>query len=676
MTVTPAPSSTPRRPWRARVAAVAVLAVGAGALTLAPGAAPTAAAAGLVPWPDCDALVAHYRTELARTATPYGLGAGGALPFPAPMTAEAGAAESGAPALAADGSATGGAVGTGPTGTNLQEAGVDEPDTVKLTDDLVLASAGGRLQVLRTGATPELLSSLPLGDGRQEGSVGAEMLVDGTRVLAVSSGFRPGPGGQPGLPETRTGSLPIDQPYGQEVVQVVLVDLADPAQPRVLETLELDGRYVSARLVDGTVRLVTSSTPSLGWVSPAEPYGPLQEQAALGRNRRTAQRLTVDQVLPAAVRRGPDGREISRERAVDCADVRHSSSAATGGSTLLVTTLRPAGGLGAVDRTAVTTDGDLVYASADRLYVATSRWGTVGPSRPADSPVSSAPGGTDEVTTEVHAFDTSSPDRTPLVASGSVSGYLSGRWALSEHEGHLRVASTSQPPWDGSARSSSSVTVLAEAGGELVERGRLDGLGPGERIHAVRYFGDLAAVVTFRQTDPLYVLDLSVPARPRRVGELKIPGFSTYLHPVGDDRLLGVGHDADASGRVTGFQLSLFDLSDLSRPTQVDRLPLGEGGSVAADDSRAFGYDPQRGLAVLPFTSYDTATGAAPSSALGVRVTADGLVEAGRLEVGPQTTVERVLLDGDLAYAVTSQGVVAVRSASLTRTGSAAFAGA
>ncbi len=471
------------------------------------------------------------------------------------------------------------------------------------------------------------------------------------------------------------GSMPIGIPLpGDHVVRLVLVDIADPGAPRILETLDLDGRYLSARLVDGTVRLVTTSTPRVAGRSPAEPSGPGQERAALEQNRRAEGQATVGQILPTAVHRGPDGAELSNAPAVDCSAVQHAQGGAPGVGTLLVTTLRPAAGLTAVRSTAVTTDGDLVYASTDRLYVATSRWGTVGPVQPGTRrAIAAAP---DDVTTEVHAFDTSSPTSTRYLGSGSVHGYLYGRWALSEHEGHLRVATTLQPPWDGGGQTSSSMVVLAEDGGRLVERGRLDGLGQDERIHAVRYFGDLAVVVTFRQTDPLYVLDLSDPARPRRLGELKIPGFSSYLHPVGDDRLLAVGQDADASGRITGFQLSLFDLTDRAHPRQVDRLALGQGHSPASEDSRAFGYHPQRRLGTLPFTSWQPGTDRSRSFALGVRVTPDfHLVEAGRLDVGPSTTVERVLIDGDIGYAVTPQGVVAMDPASLARRGSAVFAG-
>jgi hypothetical protein len=451
---------------------------------------------------------------------------------------------------------------------------------------------------------------------------------------------------------------------GTGFVSVVLVDVADPASPRVLESLELDGRYISARLVDGAVRLVTSSSPQVPVVMPVEPWGPAQERTALEQNRDAVKALTADQVLPAAIRRDGEGEVQQSGPAVDCSAVHHASDDPQGSSTLLVTTLRPAQGLAALDSTAVTTDGDLVYASLDRLYVATSRWGGAMGAR-------SIPSG--EPTTELHAFDTAAPDRTRYVGTGSVRGYVYGRWALSSHDGHLRVATTLQPPWDGGQQagqaSSSSIAVLSERDDGLVEVGRVDGLGPGEQIYAVRYFGDLATVVTFRQTDPLYVVDLAEPTRPRVLGELKIPGFSTYLHPVGDDRLLGIGQDADPTGRVTGFQVSLFDLSDLSTPLQVDRLSLGPGWSSASEDSRAVSYDPSLGLLAIPFGDER-----GRQSALGVRVEGDSLVEAGRFAVGGDWVSRTLLHDGQV-LAVTPDSVIAADAGSWRRTGTASLAG-
>ena len=151
-----------------------------------------------------------------------------------------------------------------------------------------------------------------------------------------------------------------------------------------------------------------------------------------------------------------------------------------------------------------------------------------------------------------------------------------------------------------------------------------------------------------------------------------MPGFSTYLHPVGDDRLLAVGQDATSTGRVTGLQVSLFDLSDRARPVQLDRMSLGRSTTPASQDSRAFGYDPDRRLALIPLSA-DSDTGSG-QEALGIRVTQAGtLEEAGRLAAGSSAQVERVLFDDEHVYAVSRRGVTAGTSPDLERTGAAAF---
>ena len=659
----------PRRRTLIALGTVAAVVAGLGAVQLLPGGSPVARAEGLIPYTGCDELLAHYRRQVRDSATAWGFGwgyggigiadsrGGVALAGGAPAAAEA--------ARTSGDAATGtGAVGNGATGTNLQEQGVDEPDLVKLQDGRLIALAQGRLQIVSAQAEPRLLGSLRLG----EQSYGGELLLVGDRALVVLQGWREAP--QPG------GSSAITRSFmpGVPTTRVVLVDVSGD-QPRLLEESTYDAAYVSARLVEGTVRLVTSTRPQPMVAAPVAPGG---EATALAANRRTADRLELPDVLPQYVRRTAAGTVITRGNAVSCGQTTHAENP-VGASTLLVTTLRPADGLGATDSDAVTTDGDLVYASADRLYVATSRWGTTGPVRPMDdSPKSDTSTTTveDEVTTELHAFDTSSATRTTYLGTGSVPGYVMGRWALSSYDGSLRVATTRQPPWDGerTGETSSMVVKLAERDGALVETGRVEGLGKTERIQAVRYFGDIAAVVTFRQTDPLYLLDLA--GTPKLLGELKVPGFSTYLHPIGDGRILGLGQEADAQGRVSGAQLSVFDVSDLSRPVQVDRLQLGTGWTPAMEDSRAFSYDPERRLALFAFTSYDAeGRGISAPGALGVRVSADGhLTEAGRMPVHPTTPTNRVLVDSSNLYAVSDSGVAVGDPATMERTGQVDFA--
>src|SRR5262249_53010080 len=142
---------------------------------------------------------------------------------------------------------------------------------------------------------------------------------------------------------------------------------------------------------------------------------------------------------------------------------------------------------------------------------------------------------------------------------------------------------------------------------------------------AVRFVGNTGYVVTFRQIDPLYTVDLSDPEQPRVLGELKLSGYSAYLHPIGEDLMLGIGQEADDAGHPLGTQLSIFDVSDLRNPKLLSRAQLGPGWSEAESDHHAFLFWPKTGLAVVPFDV----------NAAGFRVNrAAGIASLGTIENG------------------------------------------
>ena len=236
---------------------------------------------------------------------------------------------------------------------------------------------------------------------------------------------------------------------------------------------------------------------------------------------------------------------------VGCREVRHPVYF-SGLDLLTVLTIDLDHGLFNVDRDAVMAGAQVVYASEGSLYVGSQRY-VAGLDTPAEIPASTV--------TEIHRFDTTKAGETSYRSSGKVPGFVLNQYALGEHKGDLRVASTEDPLWMGGAQqreSESSVTVLRERDGRLEQIGKVGGLGKGERIYAVRFLGDVGYLVTFRQVDPLYTLDLSNPAAPKVAGELKITGYSAYLHPIGEDLLLGVGQDATEQGRahrITGLGL-------------------------------------------------------------------------------------------------------------------------
>ncbi len=156
----------------------------------------------------------------------------------------------------------------------------------------------------------------------------------------------------------------------------------------------------------------------------------------------------------------------------------------------------------------------------------------------------------------------------------------------------------------------SSVVTFREDDATLVEEGRVDELGINEEIKSVRWFDDLAIVVTFRQVDPLYAVDLTDPADPELMGELKIPGFSEYLHPLGERRLVGIGQDADALGRMRGAQAALYDVTDLTSPRQIDvvRYPSGSLAGVATDPRQLTWLPETRTVLTVVTSDWDAST--------------------------------------------------------------------
>jgi hypothetical protein len=210
--------------------------------------------------------------------------------------------------------------------------------------------------------------------------------------------------------------------------------------------------------------------------------------------------------------------------------------------------------------------------------------------------------------TGIYKFDISGAGRPVYEAAGSVPGWLLGssgtaQYSLSAWQGALRVATTSfdvASPDSAQPASQSAVYVLEQAGDQLDIVGKAGGLGAGEQIYAVRFAGPVGYVSTFRQTDPLYTLDLSDPAQPRVVGELQLSGYSAFLYPVDASHVIGVGQDTNSAGQTTGTQISLFDVSDLAAPVRLATYDLPFGHSAAEFDPHAFLYWAPSRLLVIP----------------------------------------------------------------------------
>lgn len=561
--------------------------------------------------------------------------------------------------------------------TNNQTEGVDEPDLVKTDGKRLFTLRRGQLRIMDLqGAAAKITDTLVLSEKRYR--VRSEMLIHGNRILVLLQES----GSRPGHPEWREPQL-----------HAIEIDASQSGQAKIVGRLVVSGSYISARKVDATVRLVLRTqtrgldlrTPSSYWTEARQElfgtsFGALSsedeakvwdlaERKARAHNDTKLMNLRETQILPYyRLERG--GVNVAQGSVYGC---EHSlrPGLSSGVDMLSVLSLDLGESLTPLSGTGVMASGSEVYASASSLYVATrSRWDGglfVGGVMltPAAGPTAL------ERSTYIHKFDISDPKQAAYRATGKVDGELLNQFAMSEHQGVLRVAATRylDGRWE---PTDSFVATLKEEGKHLVELGRAAGLGKTEMIRSVRFMGDVGYVVTFRRTDPLYTLDLKNPVAPTVLGELKIDGYSAYLHPLEPGYLLGVGRDADPmTGRVTGMQVSIFDVRDLKQPKRIHNYVLPDAQSRVDFEHRAFLYWPKTKSLVLPVEQWGVNAKEGFMGAMMFGVSPDSGIELRtriRHPNGPfdldeahmsMVPIERSVVVGDALWTMSDNGVMA-----------------
>lgn len=634
------------RPARGILLALGVMlaAAGLGGCPLSP---PNSAPPKLSRFQSADELLTYYRQQVnARVsrASRVSLFGGGLFGVPTVAPAEDAAGGAGEGDNSADF-----------TSTNLQEDGVDESDIFKNDGTYFYIARNDTVRIVQ--AAP--LSALAEVARVELGFNVSDLFLYQNTLIAIGADY----GGNGPI------TIEIWPPYMiASKTRVAQIALDDPTAPTVTTSVEFDGAFVSARLIGDRLTLITTYTPNL----PDNPT-PL-----------AVSRLSLDDVTPEMrVNNGEASAAVSWQG-------YYRPSEADGFNTTVVLTLDAANVANVVNSTALLADAGTIYASPESLYVTSTDYNTNGDYRES---------------TAIHKLSLNA-DGASYVGSGSVPGHLLNQFSLGEKNGYLRVAThdfgsgfgfgggiavdvaASPEPSEGGAGSApgspakardaaqavnqpaNAVYVLGESEDALAIVGRVENIAPGERIYAARFLGDRGFLVTFVQIDPLFALDLSDPTNPRILGELKVPGFSDYLHPLGEDRLIGVGRSV-VDGRARGVQLSLFDVSDLTNPTMIQQVELGGWGSISdvSWTHKAFGYLASQALMVIPAELTPTNTGQfeyAPAEfdgVLGYTVDpASGFTQRATLKcVGHDdfsyVAWRRAAVIGDNLYAISPNGV-------------------
>jgi uncharacterized secreted protein with C-terminal beta-propeller domain len=461
--------------------------------------------------------------------------------------------------------------------TNNQVEGVDESDIVKMDGDFIYAIVNGRVIItdIRKPFAMAKMSELPF-----EATFYPMQLFLNEDTLIVL--------GDQHIPHDTSDSAgdvsnKMMMPYNSST-NVRFYDVKDKKNPKLVREIGAEGYLNGARKTDNILYFVTNVMPN---------YWMMQEQEDIELRPYTFDSQRGDQATPMpysdlSILPGTLEGTYSVITAMDLNNPKESQ----------VVTKGYLGGSNAM------------FMSKEALYL----------TAPIYLPTSDNESETSidrmwsphETNTEIFKFGL---DGTTVnfISSGEVTGMLLNQFSMDEHEGYFRAVTTKGFTWDNEAPSENNLFILDEG---MKQVGSIEGLAKGERIYSARFMGDKAYMVTFRETDPLFVMDVSKPTAPKVLGELKIPGFSNYLHPLDENHLIGFGYDTKSVPNenggepriiTSGMKISLFDVTDFANPIEKDVEILGSQGTYSSlqHDHKALFQHREKGLFGFPVTLYE-----------------------------------------------------------------------
>jgi inhibitor of cysteine peptidase len=448
--------------------------------------------------------------------------------------------------------------------TNIQVAGVDEADVVKTDGDFIYAITGNSICLVAAYPTEDmrLVSRIEFEDNVNP----SEMFVNGNRLVIIGNSY----------PEYQDFPREDAEYLPQELVFIKIYDVSERNNPELLKTIEHEGYYNTARMIDGNIYVVLASYPR---------YVIYEETDFQPNEIIPLYRTVIADEEPGAFEPACDWSEVEYVNPEGCS------------SFLSILSMSLEDNCSSIEKREIAGNSENVYASYENLYIVAADYGYY--LNPEES------GADNMVQTTIYKFRL---DRAAVryLASGEVPGTVLNQFSMDESKGYFRIATTTGHVTREGSGSTNNVYILDAA---LNITGSLEGLAEGETIYSARFVGDRAYLVTFKKVDPFFVLDLSNPSHPEVLGALKIPGYSDYLHPYDENHIIGVGKntvEADpAEGDFAwyqGIKVALFDVSNVSDPKEMYKIEIGDRGtdSYALHDHKAFLFDRDKNLLVLP----------------------------------------------------------------------------
>jgi inhibitor of cysteine peptidase len=499
--------------------------------------------------------------------------------------------------------------------TNVQVAGVDEPDFVKNDGKYIYIISGTTLAIVDAypASSASVVSRTEIED------TPSNLFIDGNRLVLFTTGSEEtdtsssSPSGA--TPALMVKSMPY-YPYRTSlpVTHAIFYDIGDRAHPKVLRDYTIDGDYIDARLIGSNLYLVT---------------------------REQVYTYDMDRITVPAVREG--------SKTVIAPEVYYFDNPEYQYAFTTVSSFDTSSAKEKEAKTYLVGSGNLLYVSENAMYITYQKYHNIyrpmraEPMLAVDDMQGSGSGVAssgiaapvlwedfnkmsetdkqaaidklknaeeealqkkeiDQTTTAIHKIAISNGAIT-YIARGDVPGILESQFSMDEYKNNLRVATTSSVYTARGSYEYNNVFVL-DSGMKTI--GSLTHIAEQEKIYSTRFIGDRLYMVTFKRVDPFFVIDLSTPTAPKILGKLKIPGYSDYLHPYDATHIIGIGKETgtnDWGGVSTkGLKLALFDVSDVDHPTQIDKVEIGDAGtdSAALSDHKAFLFDKEKNLLVIP----------------------------------------------------------------------------
>lgn len=441
-------------------------------------------------------------------------------------------------------------ISTGNTSTtNVQVEGVDESDIIKTDGKYIYYMTPQGVNIVQvSGSKMKIANSSILADTSKD-AMFTDMYISGKNLILIGSQRIP-------LEKKSTGNYYYG---GKFYTTIWIYDISKPSAPKVKREVSMEGNLLTSRLYNNTIYFATNTYMQRPGIATA-----------------------IDETLPNYYdsKLGSDRYVISPKR------LRLPKNKQTYSSNMMLLAA-----IGLNDKTtepikphAFMGNGMSVYMNKSAFYFTRNIY--------------------DKDFGQGTSIYRMAIDGTKYSLSGYnyIKGNPINQYAMDEYKGNFRIAATE---YSQARRQQESSITIFDTSKEMKQLGKVTGLGPNEQIYSVRFKGDVGYVVTFRQMDPLYVVDLSNPAKPETLGALKIPGYSTYMHPFKDKYVIGFGREVsdDGSTRDLGLKLSLFDVSDPRNPKEIQKRIYGEDSrtySEATHNPRSIMIDARKDTIAFP----------------------------------------------------------------------------